>query len=115
MVRFMEQKEIFSRFLGIVNAASQIEDSKKGFRSGAFEYISNTNTIISKEERLKYTGFLEYEKDIDVHLYKVKEDLGTIYVEDESHQKLLVLTSTHDILKIERKSRLQQKHFFSHQ
>jgi hypothetical protein len=110
MVRYMGQEEIFERFLKTVHSAASIKSSKKGLKSGCFEYISDTNAIVCKEQSVKCVGG-EYEKGIKVHLYKVKEDLGNIYVENEEHQKLLVLTSAHDILKIKRETKLQNKHF----
>ena len=109
----MEQVEIFNRFLKIVSTHNEVEKSRKGFKSGPFEYLSNSNVIIfkNKEVIIEDGG---YKDDVAIHQFHVKEDMGSIYIEDEKHKKVLVLVSDHDILKVGgRSSKLRQKHFSS--
>ena len=95
--------QLFDLFLKALKFDAKIE--QKAYRLVAkrgncqFILTESTKKIMLKEYFADFNGF-EYEKKMRVFLYRIVEDFGNVKVIDENNRAILVLTSTHEIVKI---------------
>jgi len=100
MIKKIDKVEIFHLFLGAIKAKNEeVKISNDGLISGDFKYIASTNKIVQKFKRVILDGCV-YVNRIAYKTYNVIEDMGVIKAIDEQGNKILVLHSDKNILRI---------------
>lgn len=105
MIKYFSYKRIFELFLDAHHVTSTIERTIKGFRTSSgspdFRLTKKENSIILHQDSLELDGGVYVHKK-KIFLFSIKEDMGNIYVTNEKRNKVLTLTDTHSILKVEK-------------
>lgn len=107
MIKNITYERIFDLFLESLAIVPRVVKITTGFRTmdknKDFRLNEKNSSIVYKQKTVRLDGGV-YVKENKYFLYFIKEDMGNIYIVDENQRKILTLTDSHCVLKIEKPS-----------
>lgn len=106
MIKEIAYKKIFELFLKSLHVNSTIVETLKGYRTESkskdFRLVKKENSIVFHQYSIVLDGGAYLMNQDKCFLYLIKEDMGNIIVYDENKSRVMTLTDTHSILRIEK-------------